>query len=237
MIKEIMINGAESMGLTFDSVSAARFEKYYDLLVEKNKVMNLTAITEEDEVARLHFLDSMALFDIITPFYGKKIIDIGSGAGFPGLPLKIFDSTIDLTMLDALAKRIGFLTEVRDSLGIDKTECIHARAEEAAMKPNMRDSFDYAVSRAVARLNLLTELCLPFVKPGGAFIAMKSVDTEDEINEAKNAIKTLGGRIESVYDYQIPTTDIIHRAVVIKKLSPTPKGYPRRFAKIQKEPL
>lgn len=225
------------MGISIGSVALDRYKAYFELLVEKNKVMNLTAITEENEVATLHFLDSLALLGLIKDTCGKTIIDIGSGAGFPGLPLKIYDDTIRLTMLDALAKRVSFLSDVCNALKLEEVRCIHARAEEAALKPDMRAGFDYAVSRAVARLNLLTELCLPFVKEGGAFIAMKSTDTEEEITEAKSAIKTLGGKIETVYDYQIPATDVVHRAVVIRKIAPTPKGYPRRFAKIQKSPL
>ena len=235
MIKEILTAAAPAMGLDFTGAALDKFEKYCELLVEKNRVMNLTAITEEDDVARLHFLDSLALYNMMPG--GKKVIDIGSGAGFPGLPLKIYDGGIELTMLDAQAKRVNFLAETVSALDLSGVECIHARAEEAAAKPPMRDGFDYAVSRAVARLNVLSELCLPFVKPGGAFIAMKSIDTEEEIAEAKTAIKTLGGKIESVRDYAIPGTDVVHRAVIIRKLSGTPKGYPRRFAKIQKAPL
>ena len=152
------------------------------------------------------------------------------------MPLKIAMPAMRLTMLDALNKRVTFLTELCEKTGV-KADCIHARAEETALKPGMRDSFDYAVSRAVANLSMLCELCLPYVRPGGAFIAMKSVDTEDEINGAKSAIKALSASIEGVFDYKVPFTDVCHRAVVIRKNSPTPKGLPRRFAKIQKEPL
>ncbi len=235
MIKEILLTAAWELGLSLDDAAAEKFKKYYDLLTEKNRVMNLTAITGEDEVAALHFLDSLAIYNMLDG--GKKVIDIGSGAGFPGLPLKIYDGGIELTMLDALQKRINFLAEVSDALALSDVTCLHARAEEAAAKPPMRDGFDHAVSRAVARLNVLTELCLPFVRQGGSFIAMKSVGSEEEIDEAKTAIKTLGGKIEAVRDYAVPKTDVVHRAVIIRKLSPTPKGYPRRFAKIQKSPL
>jgi len=144
---------------------------------------------------------------------------------------------MELTMADAQRKRVDFLNEVIEKTGIKGAEALHLRAEEAASKPPMRDGYDCAMSRAVARLNVLSELCLPFVKEGGSFIAMKAIDSEEEINEAKKAIKILGGKIEAVEDYIIPTTDIVRRAVVIRKVSPTPKGYPRRFAKISKEPL
>ena len=235
MIKDILTTGAPALGLSIDDTAAEKFETYFDLLVEKNRVMNLTAITDERGVATLHFLDSLAVYNMLD--CGKKIIDIGSGAGFPGLPLKIYDSGIELTMLDALQKRVSFLSETAAALGLSDVECIHARAEEAAAKPPMRDGFDHAVSRAVARLNVLAELCLPFVRQGGSFIALKSVDTENEIAEAESAVKTLGGAIEDVRDYAVPETDVVHRAVIIRKMSPTPKGYPRRFAKIQKSPL
>lgn len=235
-MKEILIKGAEELGIELSDESAEKLLKYAELLVKKNQVMNLTAITEEKDIAALHFLDSLAIMKYET-MHGKKIIDIGSGAGFPGLPLKIADSSISLTLLDAQKKRVDFLTELCAELGTDGVSCIHGRAEETAMTLTMRDKFDFAVSRAVARLNVLCELCMPFVKKGGAFIAMKSVDSEEEINEAKAAVKKLGGKIEKVIDYPIPDTDVIHRLIIIRKETATPKGFPRRFSKIQKTPL
>lgn len=232
----ILRKGMEELSLPADDETLAGFGAYYDLLEERNRVMNLTAITGEADVSRLHFLDSLALTKY-ADFSGKKAVDVGSGAGFPGLPLKLAVPDMSLTMLDALRKRVDFLNEVITAADLSGAEAVHARAEEAGTKPEFRDSFDYALSRAVARLNVLCELCLPLVKPGGKCIAMKSVDTEDEINEAKNAIELLGGRIEGVYDYTVPASDVVHRAVVIGKLEATPKRYPRRFAKISKEPL
>lgn len=234
-MKDILINGAQTLGVDLDNSAVENFETYFQLLEETNKVMNLTAISGREDVARLHFLDCMALLKI-ADFSNASVIDIGSGAGFPGFPIAIADRSVKLTTLDAQQKRIGFLSKTAQAIGREDINCIHARAEEAALTP-MRESFDYAVSRAVARLNVLCELCLPFVKIGGAMIAMKSVDTEEEIDQAKPAIKTLGGKIEKVADYPVPGTDIIHRAVVIRKIGKTPKGYPRRFAKIQKSPL
>jgi 16S rRNA (guanine527-N7)-methyltransferase len=234
-VKDILINGAQTLGVDLDNSAVENFETYFQLLEETNKVMNLTAISGREDVARLHFLDCMALLKI-ADFSNASVIDIGSGAGFPGFPIAIADRSVKLTTLDAQQKRIGFLSKTAQAIGREDINCIHARAEEAALTP-MRESFDYAVSRAVARLNVLCELCLPFVKIGGAMIAMKSVDTEEEIDQAKPAIKTLGGKIEKVSDYPVPGTDIIHRAVVIRKIGKTPKGYPRRFAKIQKSPL
>ena len=216
--------------------AAPAFLRYFEFLEEKNKVMNLTAISGEEEVYTLHFLDCLALFKY-HDFKNESIIDIGSGAGFPGLPVKIAEPSVKLTMLDAQQKRINFLSETCDNIGLDGVNCIHARAEEAAFEKEMRGKFDCAVSRAVARLNVLCELCMPFVKTGGYFFAMKSVDSGEEIDEAKKAITTLGGELEGCHDYTIPGTDVTHRVVVIKKVKETPSGYPRRFSKISKSPI
>lgn len=224
------------MELSMGDHALRDFRIYHDFLQEKNKVMNLTAITDEDDVARLHFLDCAALLKLV-PIQDAAVIDVGTGAGFPGVPLKIAEPSIRLTLLDALQKRINFLKELCEKLGWEDTVCLHARSEEAALLPDMRDRFDYAVSRAVARLNVLTELSLPFVKVGGLFVAMKSTDSDEEIREAGHAIKFLGGELEKIQDYTIPGTDIVHRAVLIRKVTKTPKNHPRRFAKIQKNPL
>ena len=231
-IRNILKDGAESLGLALSDDALQSFEAYAGRLTEKNRVMNLTAITEEDEVARLHFLDSLSLLPL-ADFKKASVIDVGSGAGFPGLPLKLAEPTISLTLLDAQRKRVDFLRELCGELGTDVT-CVHARAEEAA---ELRESFDFALSRAVARLNVLCELCLPLVKTGGLFIAMKSVSSDEETAEAARAIRLLGGEPERTADYRIPGTDVTHRAILIRKVSPTPAKYPRRFAKIQKEPL
>lgn len=208
-------------------------EAYWQLVKKKNQVMNLTAVTDDDEAAIRHFLDSLQLLEL-AEFSGARVIDVGTGAGFPGVPLKLARPDISLCLLDSLGKRVDFLREACGSIGAEG-EFIHARAEEQAVKPGYRDSFDIAVSRAVARLNLLAELCLPFVKVGGVFLAMKAGDSEEEINEAKSAIKTLGGRIEKVAEYE--QEGLTRCVVVIRKSEPTPKGYPRAFAKIKKNPL
>ena len=222
--------------LEMPETAAPAFRRYFEFLEEKNKVMNLTAISGEEEVYTLHFLDCLALFKY-HDFKNQSVIDIGSGAGFPGLPVKIAEPSVKLTMLDAQQKRINFLSETCDNIGLDGVNCIHARAEEAAFEKTMRGSFDCAVSRAVARLNVLCELCMPFVKTGGYFFAMKSVDSGEEIDEAKKAITTLGGELEAINDYTIPGTDVTHRVVVIRKVKETPSGYPRRFSKISKSPI
>lgn len=202
-------------------------------LLEKNQVMNLTAITEPQAVAQLHFLDCMALLGL-TEFSGKTVIDVGCGAGFPGVPLKIAEPSIRLTLLDSLKKRVDWLAETLPELGVE-AECVSARAEEYAA--SHREAFDIATSRAVARLNVLSELCLPLVTVGGAFIAMKSADSDEEISQAARGIGLLGGKVERIWDYTVPGTDAVHRAVLIRKIKKTPGQYPRRFAKIKQAPL
>ena len=196
--------------------------------------MNLTAITEPDQVARLHLLDSLSLLPV-EAFAGKAVIDVGTGAGFPGIPLAIVQQDADFTLLDSLGKRIRFLDEVREALGLGNVTCVHGRAEEFAQAH--REQFDLAVSRAVANLAVLSELCLPLVKVGGAFLAMKSTGCEAETEGAQTAIRRLGGTLERVVDYTIPTTDVTHRVLVIRKTAPTAKKYPRPFAQIKKQPL
>lgn len=209
-------------------------EAFSRMLLEKNQVMNLTAITDPRDVAVLHLLDSLALTGL-AGLEGRTVVDVGTGAGFPGVPLAIARSSARVTLLDSLGKRVDFLRESCRTLGLDNVECVHGRAEEFAGE--RRETFDLAVSRAVAALPVLCELCLPLVKVGGAFWAMKSVDTEEEISASKAAVKVLGGRIQAVSDYTIPTTEVVHRVVCIQKTAPTPKKYPRRFALIKKQPL
>ena len=200
-------------------------------LIEKNRVMNLTAITEPQAVAELHFLDCIALLRA-EDFSGRRVIDIGCGAGFPGVPLKIAEPSIELTLLDSLAKRMTWLRETLPGLGVE-AEVVTARAEEFVQ--TRREQYDIAVSRAVARLNVLAELCLPYVKVGGAFLAMKGALAGEETEEAKRAVALLGGQIERVFEY--PIQDAVHRVVIIRKIRPTPSQYPRAFAKIKKSPL
>ena len=227
-----LTQGLRELGL--DESRADTLERFAALLLEKNKVMNLTAITEPEAVAQLHLLDSAALMQFVN-LSGKKVVDVGTGAGFPGMPLRILKDDFDLTLLDSLGKRITWLSEVCETLGLRRVECVHARAEEFAAAH--REQYDVTASRAVAQLNILCELALPLVKVGGQFLAMKSVDTEEEITAAKSAVKTLGGKIVKVEDYKIPTSTVTHRVVVIEKVSPTPPNYPRAFAKIKKQPL
>ena len=209
-------------------------ETFSRMLLEKNQVMNLTAITDPRDVAVLHLLDSLALTGLVG-LEDRTVVDVGTGAGFPGVPLAIARPSARVTLLDSLGKRVDFLRESCRTLGLDNVECVHGRAEEFAGE--RRETFDLAVSRAVAALPVLCELCLPLVKVGGAFWAMKSVDTEEEISASKTAVKVLGGRIQAVSDYTIPTTEVVHRVVCIQKTAPTPKKYPRRFALIKKQPL
>ena len=184
-------------------------------------------------MARLHFLDCIALLGAAN-FYGKTVIDVGCGAGFPGVPLKIAEPSIDLTLLDSLKKRMDWLESTLPELGIE-AQCVAARAEEYALAH--REQYDIAVSRAVARLTMLAELCLPLVRVGGHFVAMKSADSDEELSQAARAIATLGGKVTRIWDYPVPGTDAVHRAVVITKVKATPKPYPRRFAKIKQQPL
>ncbi len=232
IIREVLQEGLPALGMGEDRIP--QLIEFSRLLLEKNQVMNLTAITEPREVATLHLLDSLALA-AHEELAGKKIIDVGTGAGFPGMPLAIALPGVDMTLLDSLNKRIDFLQEVCNALSLQDITCVHARAEEFAAVH--RESYDFAVSRAVAALPVLCELCLPLVKVGGAFLAMKSSHSQEETDQAAKAISLLGGKLERVTDYSIPTTDITHRLLTIRKVSPTPKKYPRRFAQIKKQPL
>ena len=231
-MEQLLQDGLTKLGLPTGGIPALM--RYAELLVEKNKVMNLTAITEPADIAALHFLDSAAPLTL-ADFRGKTVADVGTGAGFPGLPLRIVEPSIRLTLLDAQNKRIEFLKEVCDDLALADVECVHQRAEEFAA--DRRESFDLVTSRAVAALPLLCELCLPLVKVGGYFVAMKSVDAGAELDAAAHAIEVLGGAVERVADYDIPGTEVRHRAILIKKVRETGKKYPRPFAKIKKAPL
>ena len=219
----------QQLSLTEDQLDT--FERFGQLLLKKNQVMNLTAITEPEKVAELHFFDSLALLNA-ADFKGKRVIDVGCGAGFPGVPLKIAEPSIELTLLDSLGKRTDWLRQILPELGLDAS-VVTARAEEFVS--TCRERFDLAVSRAVARLNVLCELCLPYVKVGGCFLAMKGQLADVELEEAKKAISLLGGTVERVYAYDVENA--VHRAVVIRKEKPTPAKYPRAFAKIKKAPL
>lgn len=208
-----------------------QFARFGELLVEKNQVMNLTAITRPEAVANLHFLDSMAVLQAVD-CKNKSAIDVGCGAGFPGVPMAIAEPTLQVTLLDSLQKRMNWLKEVLPELGVE-ADVVAARAEEYVS--SCREAYDIATSRAVARLNILAELCLPYVKVGGHFLALKGAMTAEEVEEAKTAITKLGGKVENIYEY--PVADAIHRIVVVEKIKPTPPQYPRKFAKIKQSPL
>ena len=232
MMEAHLRKGLVELGLGDDA--APSLLRFGELLLEKNKVMNLTAITDPEDVVSLHFLDSAALLTL-ADLKDKTVVDVGTGAGFPGMPLKILEPSIRMTLLDSLGKRITFLQEVCDELGLQNVQCVHARAEEFAAQH--REQFDLAASRAVAQLNVLCELTLPLVKVGGVFLAMKSVESDPELQEARSAIAQLGGTVEEVTDYTIPGTEVTHRVVRIRKERPTPAGFPRAFARIKKAPL
>ena len=218
------------------------FEKYYELLIEKNKVMNLTAITDKEDVIVKHFIDSIALIPYLTDKgintnNELKIIDIGTGAGFPGLPLKIMMPDVKFTLLDSLNKRVSFLNEVIDELKLKDIEALHGRAEDYASDNKYREKYDICVSRAVANLSTLSEYCIPFVKENGFFISYKAGESEEEINKSKNAIKILGGKINKVEEFVLPGTDASRVFVFIRKQELTDKKYPRKAGVPAKKPL
>lgn len=227
-----MEKGLPALGL--DSAAIPTLERFAQMLLQRNQVMNLTAITEPEDVAALHLLDSLELIPL-AGWESGAVVDVGTGAGFPGLPLAIMQPRLRVTLLDSLGKRVDFLREVREALGLTNAECVHGRAEEFAAQ--RREAYDWAVSRAVAALPVLCELCLPLVKVGGHFLAMKSSHTEAEIGQAGRAVKTLGGQIAWIKDYTIPTTEVTHRVICVEKVIETPAKYPRRFAQIKKAPL
>lgn len=231
---ELLKNGFSAMKLSVSDAQIAQLEDFTARMLETNKVMNLTRITDPKEIAEKHLLDCASLLQA-ADFSKKSVVDVGCGAGFPGMPLHILCPSCELTLLDSLGKRIRFLQGCIDAMNLSDIEAVHARAEEFAAKHC--EQYDFAVSRAVAQLNVLAELSLPLVKQGGAFIAMKSKDTDEELERAKKAIRLLGGEIEKTIDYTIPHTEITHRLVVIRKKNHTPKQYPRPFRKISASPL
>ena len=212
-----------------------RLDTYAKMLIEWNKKVNLTAITSSDDIAQKHFLDSVLPFSLFEIKKGVKLIDVGTGAGFPSCPLKIFRKDIQITLLDSLNKRIKFLEALSDELYLN-AECIHGRAEEIAHNEDYREKYDIATARAVATLPVLCEYCLPFVKIGGYFLALKGKNSEEEVLSAKNAINVLGGEINKIFDYSLPNGDK-RTLIVIKKISQTPSKYPRNKGQMTKKPL
>ena len=236
-IKDYVEQITEGQVLLTD-VQMAQFEQYYDRLIEKNKVMNLTAITEREDVILKHFIDSLALARYVKLWEKEyKIIDVGTGAGFPGIPLKISFPNLQVTLFDSLNKRIKFLQEMIDTLKLKEITAVHGRAEEGARDKNMREKYDFAVSRAVANMAVLSEYCIPFVKVGGYFIPYKTGTVEEEITQGKKAIQILGGKIEKIEKLMLPDSDISRSFVFIKKEKQTPKAYPRKAGTASKQPL
>lgn len=233
--KDLLKENAASLGVELDGEALERFDRLAYLLIEQNKTMNLTAITDPDEVVIKHFADSISLFKAVKPEENAKILDLGTGAGFPGIPLLITRPDLDLTMVDSTAKKLGYVARTVEDLGLE-AKTLHARAEEAGKKPEYREQYDVVCSRAVAALNVLSEYCLPFVKVGGVFVAMKSAKAEEEIADAKKALGILGGKIVDKITFTL--SDGGERTlIVIKKISQTSPKYPRVSAQIAKKPL
>lgn len=233
--KELLQSNAASLGIELSDGALGKFDTLAELLIEQNKTMNLTAITEPDEVVIKHFADSISLLSAVSPEENAKILDLGTGAGFPGIPLLITRPDIRLTMVDSTAKKLRYVADTVEKLGLE-AEVLHARAEEAGKKTEYREQYDIVCSRAVAALNVLSEYCLPFVKVGGVFVAMKSAKAEEEIAAAKKAIGILGGKIVDKKTFTL--SDGGERTlIVIKKISQTSAKYPRVSAQISKKPL
>ena len=246
---ERLIKRAEQLGISLTEEQIRSFKLYYEMLIETNKVMNLTAITEIDDVITKHFIDSISLVKVFSELsqYEKedkndsiepiRILDLGTGAGFPGIPLKIVFPKIEIILMDSLNKRVMFLQNVIQKLNMVNITAVHGRAEEMARKKEYREQFDLCVSRAVANLSTLSEYCIPFVKTGGCFISYKAADIEKETDNAKNAIKILGGNLTAVKKVILPDTDIERAFVIIDKKRATPKAYPRKAGTANKNPL
>lgn len=230
-------NGLQQLHIALSEKQMEQFLQYYEMLVEKNKVMNLTAITEFDEVVEKHFLDSVSLTKQLDLHQPLKVLDLGTGAGFPGIPLKIVFPELEITLMDSLNKRVLFLKDVISSLQLENIEAVHGRAEEAARNKKYRESFDLCVSRAVANISTLSEYCLPFVKIGGSFISYKSSTIEDELEDGKKGIAILGGKVKDVYKFTLPDSELQRSFVIIEKEKKTPKAYPRKAGTPSKEPL
>lgn len=234
---EKLKKSAEQFGLELSDSQISQFLKYYDMLIEWNKVMNLTAITDKNEVIYKHFTDSLLLYKYKKLHENLSIIDIGTGAGFPGIPLKIAFPNLKVTLMDSLNKRLKFLNEVINELGLSDTITVHSRAEDAGHNFLYREKYDLAVSRAVANLSSLSEFCLPFVKEGGYFIPYKSGALSEEMKTGKKAIRMLGGQIENIFTTNLPDTDIERSFVFVKKVDKTPDIYPRKAGLVTKKPL
>ena len=238
MLKKILFDEISKLNISLSEYQAEQFICYFDLLIQWNKVMNLTGITEYKEVVQKHFIDSLSIvkaFDQECFHEGTSMIDIGTGAGFPGIPLKIAFPNLKITLLDSLNKRINFLNEVISSLSLDNIEAVHGRAEDFSKQPEYREKFNFAVSRAVSNLSTLSEYCLPFVKVDGYFISYKSEKADEELKMADNAIVTLGGKFEDKKDFDLYGN--FRNLIIIKKVNPTPSKFPRKSGLALKKPL
>jgi len=233
---KILNDACLELGVELDDFKISQFVKYKELLLYWNEKMNLTAITDEKDILLKHFVDSVSLVPFFD-FDGKKVIDVGTGAGFPGIPIKIVKPSVELTLLDSLKKRISFLENVVSEIGLSSVKCVHSRAEDGGQNKDFREKFDICVSRAVAKLSVLSEYCLPFVKNGGCFISLKGPEVKGEIENAGKAIEILGGKIDTVKKIEIPFTDIKHTLIMIKKVRQTSIKYPRKSGRISKNPI
>ncbi len=231
MMDNLLKDGLDELNISLSQDQEDKIFKFYNMLIEKNKVMNLTRITDRQDFITKHVLDSL-LIAKVKDVTGSKILDIGTGAGFPGIPVKIFFPDTEILLLDSLKKRLVFIDEVIKELGLENISTIHGRAEDVGHQENMREKFDLVVSRAVAEMSILSELSIPFVKKNGSFVAYKSAESGNEISDAEKHIQILGGNIESIQDVPLYGTDIIRKMVTIKKSGNTPKRYPRKPGKI-----
>ena len=234
---EILESGAASFGVTLDENQLDAFDRYTALLLEWNQKFNLTRITEPDEIAVKHYLDSLAPLKFVEMPPGSKLIDVGTGAGFPGIPLKIAVPDLKLTLADSVKKRLTFLEEVVAQLGLRDVKILHGRAEDLGQVRAFRWEYDFSVSRAVARLNVLCELCMPFCRTGGKFIAYKGSDVDEEVEEARKAISILGGKLDAVHKFTLPGSDLRRSLVIVGKTEQTPRAYPRKAGTPERQPL
>lgn len=234
---DIMSQACKDVALPFNEDTYNKFSQYKDMIKDWNEKINLTAIVDDEQIFKKHFIDCIKIFKFSPLKEAKNVIDIGTGAGFPGIPIKIMKQQLNLILLDSLNKRINFLNEVVSKINLNNVETIHGRAEDFSRQPKYREQVDVAVSRAVANLAVLSELCIPYVKVGGYFVAMKGPSVDDEIKDGKRAISILGGKIDDVIKINIEDSDLDHNLVIIKKVKETPKAYPRKAGTASKKPL
>jgi 16S rRNA (guanine527-N7)-methyltransferase len=235
--REILKSGAKELGIYLDELQLDAFDTFTKLLLEWNARFNLTRITDPSEIAVKHFLDSLSLLKFVDVPVGSSVVDIGTGAGLPGVPLKIVRPDLDVTLLDSVRKKLTFVQALVSELKLSGVELVHGRAEDVGRAPAYREQFDFAVSRAVAKLNVLSELCIPFCRVGGSFVAYKGADVEEEIAAAERAISLLGGRIGAVHEFTLPCSDAQRSLIVVEKVRRTPNKYPRKAGTPEREPL